>query len=154
MLIEKEFSCGAHASGRTSGVLHAGFYYSLDSLKAKFARLGNAQLTTYCEEKQIPVNKCGKLVVVKDADDLPSLDELIRRGLANGIELQELTDSEAKTIEPRVRTYQRALFSPRTSTVNPSHMMNALQQDALREGIRTDFDMIYLGRDNRLLLTD
>jgi L-2-hydroxyglutarate oxidase LhgO len=153
-LIEKESSCGAHASGRNSGVLHAGFYYSPDSLKAKFTRLGNEQLTNYCEEKQIPVNKCGKLVVAKDASDLPSLDELIRRGRANGIELQELTDNEAKKIEPRVKTYQRALFSPRTSTVNPLQVMNALQQDALCEGIRIRFDTTYLGRDNHHIRTN
>src|ERR687894_301500 len=62
VLLEKETECGLHASGRNSGVLHAGFYYSPDSLKAKFTKLGNEQLTAYCEEKQIPINRCGKLV--------------------------------------------------------------------------------------------
>ena len=75
-LIEKETSCGMHASGRNSGVLHAGFYYAPDSLKSKFTRDGNAQLTAYCEEKRIALNRCGKLVVAKDAADLPALDEL------------------------------------------------------------------------------
>src|SRR5574337_2102246 len=60
LLIEKEASCGAHASGRNSGVLHAGFYYSPDSLKAKFTRIGNARLTAYCDEKRILLNRCGK----------------------------------------------------------------------------------------------
>ena len=54
-LIEKEPSCGAHASGRNSGVLHAGFYYSPDSLKAKFTKLGNERLTGYCERNNIPL---------------------------------------------------------------------------------------------------
>jgi len=154
LLIEKEPSCGAHASGRNSGVLHAGFYYSPDSLKAKFTRLGNERLTTYCEEKQIPLNKCGKLVVAKDAADLPSLDELLRRGQANGIELQAITETEAKSIEPRVKTYQRALFSPRTSTVSPLHVVNAMQQDALDEGIRIQCNMAYRRRDNTRVYTD
>lgn len=153
-LIEKESSCGAHASGRNSGVLHAGFYYSPDSLKAKFTRLGNEQLTAYCEEKRIPLNKCGKLVVAKDAGDLKSLDELFRRGQANGIALQDLTEAEAKTIEPRVKTYQRALFSPRTSTVNPMHVVDAMQQDALREGIQIHFDTAYVGRNDRRVHTN
>jgi len=153
MLIEKESSCGAHASGRNSGVLHAGFYYSPDSLKAKFTRLGNEELTAYCEAKHIPINRCGKLVVAKDAGDLESLAELTRRGRANGIELQELTDTEAKRIEPRVRTYQRALFSPRTSTVNPLHVMDAIQQDALREGVQIQFDTAYLERNDRQVRT-
>lgn len=138
ILIEKEPSCGMHASGRNSGVLHAGFYYSPDSLKAKFTRLGNEQLTAYCESKHIPINKCGKLVVAKSAADLPSLDELIRRGQANHIDIQDISESEAKKIEPRVKTYQRALLSPRTSTVNPLHVMEALHQDALHEGTRYD----------------
>lgn len=154
LLIEKEPSCGAHASGRNSGVLHAGFYYSPDSLKAKFTRLGNERLTTYCEEKRIPLNKCGKLVVAKDAADLPSLDELLRRGQANGIELQAITEIEAKSIEPRVKTYQRALFSPRTSTVNPLHVVNAIQQDALDEGIRIQCNTAYRRREDTRVYTD
>ena len=154
LLIEKEPSCGAHASGRNSGVLHAGFYYSPDSLKAKFTRLGNERLTAYCEEKQIPLNKCGKLVVAKDAADLPSLDELLRRGQINGIELQALTEADAKSIEPRVKTYQRALFSPRTSTVNPLHVVNAMQQDALHEGIQIQCGTAYQRRDNGKVRTN
>jgi L-2-hydroxyglutarate oxidase LhgO len=154
ILIEKESSCGAHASGRNSGVLHAGFYYSPDSLKAKFTRLGNERLTAYCEEKRIPLNKCGKLVVAKDASDLESLDELFRRGQANGIALQDLTEAEAKTIEPRVKTYQRALFSPSTSTVNPLHVVNAMQQDALHEGIQINLGTAYVGRDDQRVLTN
>ena len=56
-LIEKEVDCGLHASGRNSGVLHAGFYYSPDSLKAKFTWKGNRLLTAYCEEKEIPLQQ-------------------------------------------------------------------------------------------------
>src|SRR5439155_16668896 len=83
-LVEKEAECGLHASGRNSGVIHAGFYYTADSLKAKFTRDGNRTLTEYCEAKKIPVNKCGKLVVARNASELPQLDELLRRGKANG----------------------------------------------------------------------
>src|ERR1043165_37198 len=61
-LLEKEAECGLHASGRNSGVIHAGFYYTADSLKAKFTRDGNRLLREYCESKKIPVNHCGKLV--------------------------------------------------------------------------------------------
>lgn len=149
ILIEKEPACGMHASGRNSGVLHAGFYYSPDSLKAKFTRLGNEQLTAYCQGKHIPINKCGKLVVAKSAADLPSLDELIRRGHANHIDIQEISESEAKKIEPRVKTYQRALFSPRTSTVNPLHVMEALHHDALADGIQIRFNTAYLGQNHQ-----
>jgi len=154
LLIEKEPSCGAHASGRNSGVLHAGFYYSPDSLKAKFTRLGNERLTAYCDEKQIPLNRCGKLVVAKVATDLPSLDELLRRGQINGIELQAMTEEEAKSIEPRVKTYQRALFSPRTSTVNPLQVIDAMRQDAIREGVEIQCGTAYRGRETGTVRTN
>ncbi len=154
LLIEKEPSCGAHASGRNSGVLHAGFYYSPDSLKAKFTRLGNERLTAYCDEKRIPLNRCGKLVVAKDATDLSPLDELLRRGQINGIELQAITETEAKSIEPRVKTYQRALFSPRTSTVNPLRVIEAMQEDAIREGVEIQCGTAYRGRETGTVRTN
>src|SRR6185436_13604883 len=147
VLIEKETFCGAHSSGRNSGVLHAGFYYTPDSLKAKFTRLGNERLTEYCEQKRIPLNRCGKLVVAKDAADIPSLDELLRRGRVNGIAIEELTEADAKKIEPRVKTHERALFSPRTSTVNPLLVVEAMQADAQREGVDIRLGTAYVARD-------
>jgi len=147
VLIEKETFCGAHSSGRNSGVLHAGFYYTPDSLKAKFTRLGNERLTAYCEQKNIPLNRCGKLVVAKDASDLPSLDELLRRGRVNNIAIEELTEADAKRIEPRVKTHERALFSPRTSTVNPLLVVEAMQADAQREGVDVRLATAYVARD-------
>ena len=56
-ILEKEKECGLHASGRNSGVLHAGFYYTSDSFKARFTREGNQRLTEYCDEKNIKLNK-------------------------------------------------------------------------------------------------
>jgi len=152
-LLEKEASCGFHASGRNSGVLHAGFYYSPDSLKAKFTRIGNERLTAYCEEKRIPLNKCGKLVVTRNAQELSSLDELIKRGKANRIELSEITEAEAKAIEPRVKTYQRALFSPRTSSVNPLLVMQAMVADAERERVCIETGVSFVGHSGRTVKT-
>src|SRR2546426_3177042 len=96
VLVEKEAECGLHASGRNSGVIHAGFYYTADSLKARFTRDGNRLLTYYCERKNIPVNHCGKLVVARNEAELPQLDELLRRGQANGVALNSITAREAK----------------------------------------------------------
>jgi L-2-hydroxyglutarate oxidase len=134
-LIEKEASCGMHASSRNSGVLHAGFYYSPDSLKAKFTRDGNAQLTAYCREIRISLNRCGKLVVAKDAADLPALDELLKRGKANGIKLEELVEQDVEMIEPRAKTHRRAIFSPTTPTVDPNAVLQAMVADAELDGI-------------------
>src|SRR5205807_416581 len=91
-LLEKEAACGLHASGRNSGVIHAGFYYSDDSLKAKLTRAGNQAMISYCDAKKIPLNRCGKLVVARDEADLPHLDELLRRGAANRVPLESLSE--------------------------------------------------------------
>ena len=144
-LIEKEPECGMHASGRNSGVLHAGFYYSADSLKARFTKTGNEQMTAYCRSRNIRLNRCGKLVVAKDEKDLAGLDELMKRARANGIELHQVTEKEAREIEPRVKTFGTALFSPTTSTVNPSQVVKTLRQDACLEGVKVHCGVRYTG---------
>ena len=153
VLIEKEADCGLHASGRNSGVLHAGFYYSPDSLKARFTRQGNLLLTQYCMDKKLPINKCGKLVVARNARDHGYLDELLRRARANGIELQELTEKEAKEIEPRVKTHEHALFSPTTSTVDPAEVMKAMRRDMENEGVMVRCGVSYLTNTSRGIRT-
>ena len=119
ILIEKEDHCGEHASGRNSGVLHAGFYYTADSLKARFTRDGNRALTEYCDSRGLKINKCGKLVVAQNEGELKWLNELMSRAEKNGVELRIVDQKEAESIEPRVKTWQRALFSPTTSSVDP-----------------------------------
>ncbi|NGZ01514.1 MAG: L-2-hydroxyglutarate oxidase [Nitrospira sp. WS238] len=152
-LVEKEIDCGLHASGRNSGVLHAGFYYSPDSLKAKFTWRGNRLLTEYCDTKRIPLNKCGKLVVARNQDDHVGLDELLRRGRANRIPLEEISEKDAKNIEPRVKTCARALFSPATSTVDPMAVMQAMKKDALDEGVQLHCGVRYLSSSPKRVLT-
>lgn len=152
-LIEKEPAFGLHASGRNSGVLHAGFYYSADSLKARFTRDGNRLLTEYCLERGLPINRCGKLVVARNEADLPGLDELLRRAKINGVELQPVDEAEARTIEPRVKTCGRALFSPTTSSVDPAAVVAALQADAEQAGIGLHAGTAYRSRAGRRIRT-
>ena len=130
ILIDKEISCGEHASGRNSGVLHAGFYYTADSLKARLTKEGNKKLAQYCDERGLAINRCGKLVVAKNADELPVLDELLARAQRNSVQLENITAAEAKEIEPRVRTFERALFSPSTSSVDPQQVMGEFVLEA------------------------
>ena len=152
-LLEKEAACGLHASGRNSGVIHAGFYYSANSLKAKLTRAGNQAMTAYCEARKIPLNRCGKLVVAKDQDDLPQLDELLRRGQANGVPLESLTEEEARTIEPRVKTHQRAIFSPTTTSADPQRVIEEMTRDANQEGITIQTGAPYLRTEKGLVMT-
>ena len=152
-LLDKEKAFGLHASGRNSGVLHAGFYYTADSLKARFTREGNRLLTEYCEDRNLRINRCGKLVVAKGPEDLNGLDELLQRARHNDVDLYEVTEKEAKEIEPRVKTYDRALFSPTTSSVNPCQVMASLVSDAEDAGIQLLPDTAYVGRKREAICT-
>jgi (S)-2-hydroxyglutarate dehydrogenase len=152
-LLEKEVGCGLHASGRNSGIIHAGFYYSADSLKAKLTRAGNQAMIDYCEAKRIPVNRCGKLVVAKDETDFRQLDELLRRGVANGVPLENLTVEDARKLEPRVKTYQRAIFSPSTASANPRRVMEEMIGDAKKEGVTIRTGVRYLRSQNGVVVT-
>ena len=145
-LLEKEPACGLHASGRNSGVLHAGFYYTADTLKARLTREGNRRLAAYCVERGLPLDRCGKLVVARDAADLPGLDELQRRGRATGVPLEMLSADDARRLEPRARTYERALFSPRTATVQPTEVVASLVADAGAADIAVLTGVAYRGR--------
>ncbi len=152
-IIEKENSCALHASGRNSGVLHAGFYYTADSLKAKFTRDGNRELTQYCEERRIPINKCGKLVVAQSERDHALMDELLERGRRNGVDLLSISAQEAREIEPRVRTTDRAIFSSTTSSVDPLVVVRSLERDARRNGVEMRYGVSYLGRHGKDIVT-
>ena len=153
ILIEKESACGLHASTRNSGVLHAGFYYSSDSLKAKFTKVGNQLLTKYCEDNKLPINKCGKLVVAKNHKELIYLDELFKRGKKNGIELQDISLDDALRIEPRVKTTERALFSPTTSSVDPQRVLHCMVRDAQALGVEIHNDVAFLKKTRTGVLT-
>lgn len=153
ILIEKEKRCGSHASGRNSGVLHAGFYYTADSLKARFTREGNRRLTQYCLDRGIRINRCGKLVVAKNDSELAGLEELLRRGRKNGVELHEITEKEVREIEPRVKTYAKALWSPTTASVNPCEVVESLMQDVRAVGVDIRSDTAFLRPEGRGVLT-
>lgn len=152
-VLEKEPQCGEHASGRNSGVLHAGFYYSADSLKARLTREGNRRITEYCLERGLRINQCGKLVVARSEADLTGLDELLRRAKLNGVELNEISEQDATEIEPRVRVFQRALFSPTTASVDPVEVMQAFVSDAENAGIHVRGDTQFIARSAQVVET-
>lgn len=146
VIIDKEKDIGLHASGRNSGVLHAGFYYHPDSLKAKFTRIGNEELTKYCEEKGLRINKCGKVVVARSEEDLKTLYELKRRGDANGVQLYVVDEKELSEIEPNAKTFQKALWSPRTAVVDPKEVINHILKDLTDREVRVELGRPYRAR--------
>ena len=134
-LIEKEPGLGMHSSGRNSGVLHAGFYYTADSLKARFTREGNAALRAFCHKQGLPINEAGKVVVATNAEEDATLETLMERGRANGVELSWLTQKQLQARYPNVASFRRALFSPTTATVDPRQVTETFGDVARGLGI-------------------
>lgn len=153
LVLEKEPESGLHASGRNSGVLHAGFYYGADSLKARFTREGNRRLTEYCLERGLPINRCGKVVVARGPAELDALAELVRRGERNGVPLRRIGLAELAEIEPRARSWEWALYSPTTATVDPLAVLRGLVADAVAAGVRICVGCAVHGRDGAELHT-
>ena len=152
-VLEKESACGLHASGRNSGVLHAGFYYATDSLKARFTRDGCQHWSNLCRERGLKINRCGKLVVTQNPSELSTLDELLRLGMKNGVTLEKITSEQAKKIEPLAKTCQAAIFSPTTASVDPQEVMAFLEGEARQTGIDIQTGTGYLGRSKNLILS-
>ncbi len=144
-ILEKEPHLAEHASGRNSGVLHAGFYYSADSLKARFTSQGNRLMQRFCDEYKLRINRCGKLVVASEPGEVAGLEELKRRGDRNGVELHWVTIPEMEKIEPNARTIERALYSPTTATVDPGEICNTLGKLLQDGGVKIFYDTSYQG---------
>ena len=133
---DKESALGAHASGRNSGVIHAGFYYSPETLKAQLTRRGNTMLRAFCEEQGVPVRDTGKVVVTRSAGELAGLEELYRRGQANDVPLELVDEQQLREIEPLARTVQSALWSPTTASADPAAVLTALARRVRERGGR------------------
>lgn len=153
-IIEKESDIAFHASGRNSGVLHAGFYYAADSLKARFTKQGNQALRQVCRDHNLRINDCGKLVVATSEADLAGLTELKRRGDVNGIALEWVSTTEAERIEPNVRTIDRALYSPTTGTVDPKEVCRAMARELQDSGVHFFTSTSYKSYDGQNIFTD
>jgi L-2-hydroxyglutarate oxidase len=138
IVIEKEPEPGLHASGRNSGVLHAGIYYSPDSLKAKSCLNGNFLMREYCRERGLPLLEKGKVIVTRSRAEIPVLEELHRRATANGAKVDLIDEKELSEIEPNARTVERALFSHYTAVVDPKRVLTSLKRE-LEESGRVKF---------------
>jgi (S)-2-hydroxyglutarate dehydrogenase len=118
LLLEKEDRVARHQSGHNSGVIHSGVYYKPGSLKARLCVTGAAAMVEFCREHGIAHNVCGKVIVATDADEFPRLEELHKRGEANGLTgLRMIGPEELREIEPHA-TGLRALVVPSTGVTD------------------------------------
>jgi len=139
-VLEREPAIGAHQTTHNSGVIHQGIYYAPGSLKARLCREGADALYEYCAQQAIAAEPCGKVVVAVRPLDLPRLEELERRGRANGVPgLRRLGPGELRELEPEA-TGLAALHSPETGIVDFGAVAAAYAREigALGGEVRTD----------------
>ena len=118
VVLEKSSTVASQQSGHNSGVIHSGIYYKPGSFKAEFCVEGRRTMTEFCEENEIPVWTCGKLIVATKESDLPKIDNLYERGTQNKVEgLRVVSQEEIKEIEPHVSAI-KALHAPGTGIVD------------------------------------
>ena len=118
LVVEKDSNVASQQSGHNSGVIHSGIYYKPGSFKAQFCVEGRASMTKFCQDNEIPVWTCGKLIVATKESDIPKIDNLFQRGVANNVEgLKVLNPDESRQIEPYVKSL-KSLHAPGTGIVN------------------------------------
>jgi (S)-2-hydroxyglutarate dehydrogenase len=134
VVLEREDRVGAHQTGRNSGVAHAGIYYAPGSLKARLCVTGVRELAEYCESRGLPYDRCGKLIVALDDGELPALDELTRRGEANGVPgLRRLDAAGLRELEPHAAGIA-ALHSPETAILDFAAVARSFADDVRDAG--------------------
>ncbi|MEM7395208.1 MAG: L-2-hydroxyglutarate oxidase [Verrucomicrobiota bacterium] len=134
VVLEAEKELASHQTGHNSGVIHAGLYYKPGSLKAVNCVEGREAMIRYCEENGIAYERCGKLVVATSLDERPALDELERRGRANGLDgLTRLPPEAMREREPHVAGCD-GLMVPQTGIVDFREVANAFARDIVKQG--------------------
>lgn len=133
-VLEREPEIGTHQTGHNSGVIHAGVYYVPGSLKARLCVEGAREMYDYCEQRGIAHERCGKVIVATDASELGRLDELERRGLANGVPgLRRIDAAGIQELEPHTRGIA-GLHSPNTGIADFAAVARSYARDVLDAG--------------------
>jgi L-2-hydroxyglutarate oxidase len=151
VVLEKEHEVGAHQTGHNSGVVHAGLYYPPGSLKARLCLEGKADLEAFAERHGIAIAHPGKLVVATHAAELPALEAIHSRAIANGIPGLELVGPERiREIEPHV-TGLRALWSPSTGVIDYGQVARVLADEVRARGglVLTGAEVTAIGSRDR-----
>jgi L-2-hydroxyglutarate oxidase len=150
VVLEKEAGVARHQSGHNSGVIHSGVYYKAGSLKARLCVAGAREMVEFCSRHGIPHEVCGKLIVAANSEEAARLDELLARGVANGLEGLRLLDRAAMLeIEPHVGGV-RALHVPSTGITDYALVTAKYAELAAERGaeVKTNAGVVGFARDS------
>src|SRR5438034_5270520 len=133
-VLEKEHELASQQTGHNSGVIHSGIYYTPGSLKAKACVAGKATLIQFYQEHGVSYELCGKVIVATREEELPRLEQLYQRGLANGVpDLEMIGPQRLREIEPYAVGI-KALYSPRTGIIDYGQVARAYADCFLSRG--------------------
>jgi L-2-hydroxyglutarate oxidase LhgO len=134
VVVERHDGFGRETSSRNSQVIHAGFYYPQNSLKAQLCVEGNPKLHTWCREQSIPHRKCGKILVANTPDEEKKIHALFMQGQSNGVDgLRLLSRAEVSMLEPDV-VAKMGLYSPATGILDSHQLMKSLESSIEQQG--------------------
>jgi L-2-hydroxyglutarate oxidase LhgO len=156
VVLEKESALASQQSGHNSGVIHSGIYYAPGSLKARACVAGHQAMLDFCQEERIPFELCGKVIVALDESELPRLEDLYQRGIANGVQgLQMIGPERLRELEPYANGI-KAIHSPNTAITDFVKVAHAYAHSIQQRGgeIITGCEVIRLSnkRGQTLLL--
>ncbi|PFA67430.1 L-2-hydroxyglutarate oxidase [Bacillus sp. AFS015802] len=132
-VLEKESAWARHQTGNNSGVIHSGIYYKPGSLKAKFATEGSRQMIQFCREHGVDYDQCGKVIVATKPSELPQLENLFQRGMANGLDLSLIGEEQIKEEEPYVKGI-KAIKVPQAGIVDYKQVCEKMVHDLTQRG--------------------
>lgn len=130
LLLEKETKFGLHSSGRNSGVLHSGIYYSPGTLKAQMCSQGAKEMEQFCTKHHLPINRIGKIILPTQKTDSLLMHTLCCNGNANGVSFHIINSTELKKLEPEANSITgKALYVPQTSVIDPLSILKQLVRE-------------------------
>jgi L-2-hydroxyglutarate oxidase len=144
LVLEKEAELAQHQSGRNSGVLHSGLYYSPESEKARLTAAGRQAMLAFCDEHKIAYKLCGKVVLATQEQELPCLEALHQRGLENGLDLRLMDENGLREIEPHARAL-RSLWVPEAGIVDFPAVNRRLAELLAADGVEVRLGSQVLG---------
>jgi L-2-hydroxyglutarate oxidase len=137
VVLEKERRLASHQTGHNSGVLHSGLYYAPGSHKARLCLEGRKLLLDFCAARDLRVGRCGKLIIATEEDELPRLEALHERAIANGVPVERVEPSAIKDYEPHA-VGLGALWSPSTAVVDFAAVAGAIARELTARGVRIE----------------
>jgi (S)-2-hydroxyglutarate dehydrogenase len=134
VILEKEAKLATHQTGNNSGVIHSGIYYKPGSYKAKLCVEGKGLMLEFCQKHGIRVDHVGKVIVATSQAELPRLQTLYERGIANGVPVEMIDPAQLREIEPHAEAL-RAIRSPSTAIVDYKEVCAAMTRELTARGV-------------------